>query len=137
MEISIFTSNYHNSDGSANQSIGDGGGSCSHQDKFVKALDNALNQVMGEKEYDHAYTMLTVTARALVELGMQVDLMFKYQDMLAERFAHRNAPVAPVQNIDQYNQVGNNTGPFKGNVSTQNMQLGSGPNNDDSNLLDK
>ena len=112
--------------------IEDGGGSGSRPDAdYRKVLDRLFHQVIGYSDFNTAYATLTMGARTLVELGMPCKLMFEYQDKVADHYAKLQQPVAPVQNIDQYNKIDQNTGPLKGNVGRQDFTLGK-PLNPDS-----
>lgn len=132
MEIPINASLGNNRDGADVGPITeDGGGSGSHRDAaYREALDELYNQVIGKRDFDNAYASFTMAARSHVKMGMPVRLMLEYLDKLSERYAKLQEPIAPVQNIDQYNSIGNNAGPLKGNVARQDLRLG--PQNDDS-----
>ena len=132
MEIPINTSLGNNRDGvDVGPHPEEGGGSGSRRDAMYReALDNALRQVLGNKDYHLAYFEITLVARALLIVGMHVDLMLEYQDKVADAFAKRNEPVAPVINIDQLNKINTSTGPLKGNVAKQEYNLDKMPGND-------
>ena len=125
MEIPLNASLGNNRDGApAGPNSEGGGGSGSRPDAtYREALDDVLRQVKGERDYDRAYTTFSIAARPLLKLGMPVELMLEYQDRLADLFAKRNEPVAPIQTIDQYINIQNSNGPLKGNVSQQQIQL--------------
>lgn len=131
MEISINASLGNNRDGEVVGPVTDEGGSFgSHpEDVYRSAMDDSLKQAMGKQDYDSAYTALTIACRALVKVGMPINLMFEYQDKLSESFAKRHEPVAPVQNIDQMISVGHNNGTLKGNIANQDYQIGGMPVN--------
>ena len=133
MEIPINASLGNNRDGADSGPIpeGGGGGFGSRPDaEYRKALDDALSQVVGESNFNTAYTTLTISARLLMKLGMPVTLMLEYQDKLADIFAKRQEPAAPVQHIQQQNMIGTNTGTLQGNIGSQNIDLNSNPNPD-------
>ena len=126
MEIPINASLGNNRDEAlAGPITEDGGGSGSRPDaEYRKMLDGLLSQVIGKRDFDNAYASFTMAARSHVELGMPYRLMCEYQDKLADHYARLQRPVAPVQHIDQLNQIEQNTGPLKGNVGRQDFTLG-------------
>ena len=132
MEIPINTSLGNNRDGAdVGPHPDEGGGSGFRPDAMYREeLDDALRQVLGNKDYHVAYAEITFVARALLKIGMRVDLMLEYQDKVADAFAKRNEPVAPVTNIDQQNNINTSTGPLKGNVGKQEYTLDKMPGND-------
>ena len=130
MEIPIHASLGNKRDGAADGPVAEGGGFGSHTEAdYRKVLEDLLNQVVGKSNYDNAYSTFTMAARSHVQMGMPVSLMFEYQDKLSERYAKLQEPVAPVQNIGQYqnNTIGTNTGTLQGDINKQDIQLGTNP----------
>ena len=130
MEIPIHASLGNKRDEADVSPIEEGGGFGHYSDAdYRKVLDDLLNQVVGKSSYDNAYSTFTMAARSHVQMGMPVSLMFEYQDKLSERYAKLQEPVAPVQNIGQYqnNTIGTNTGTLQGDINKQDIQVGSTP----------
>ena len=132
MEIPINASLGKRRDGADDGPIIEGGGGSSSRSgaDYRKMLDGLFRQVIGERNFNKAYASFTMAARSHVELGMPYKLMFEYQDKLSDHYARLQQPVAPVQNIDQYNKIDQNTGPLKGNVGRQDFTLGKSLNPD-------
>jgi hypothetical protein len=133
MEIPINASLGDKGDGADVGPIpeGGGGGFGSRPDAaYRKALDDALSQVVGQTDFNIAYTTLTMSARLLMKLGMPATLMLEYQDKLAEIFAKRQEPAAPVQHIQQQNNIANNAAPLQGNIAKQDLRFGPNPDTD-------
>ena len=130
MEIPIHASLGNKRDEADVSPIDEGGGFGPHSEAdYRKVLEDLLNQVVGKSNYDNAYSTFTMAARSHVQMGMPVNLMFEYQDKLSERYAKLQEPVAPVQNISQYqnNTIGTNTGTLQGDINKQDIQVGTNP----------
>ena len=109
----------------------DGGGSGSRPDAvYREVLDDLFNQVIGKPDFNDAFTSFTIAARSHVKMGMPDYLMYEYQDKIAARYAKLQDPATTMQHIDQYNNIGTNTGPLKGNVGRQDLTLGHNANPD-------
>ena len=132
MEIPINASLGNNRDGATAGPIADGGGGSGSRPDAVyrEVLDELYNQVIGKPDFNDAYTTFTMAARSHVKMGMPDRLMYEYQDKISARYAKLQEPAIPTQHIDQYNNIGTNTGPLKGNVGRQDLTLGHTPNPD-------
>ena len=130
MEIPINASLGNNRDGATAGPITDGGGGSGSRPDAVyrEVLDDLFNQVIGKPDFNDAYTSFTMAARSHVKMGMPDYLLYEYQDKVCARYAKLQEPAKTLQHIDQYNNIGTNTGTLQGNINKQDIQLGPTPN---------
>ena len=130
MEIPINASLGNNRDGATAGPITDGGGGSGSRPDAVyrEVLDDLFNQVIGKQDFNDAFTTFTMAARSHVKMGMPDYLLYEYQDKVCARYAKLQEPAKTLQHIDQYNNIGTNTGTLQGNINKQDIQLGPTPN---------